>query len=319
MTANDQNDKEGSVHNQWIIGFISTTMILTYGLQSGWMSPTISKLQSKHSPAGRPLTTNEISLVAGLISMTAVTTPIIFGYIADYIGRRKTLIAIVIPQILGFALKLISAHPICLMVSQACCGIAGGGVYCIAPTYIKEIAQDSLRGALGCSAILLQSLGLVIMYAMGAYIEYYTVLWIVIWLPVLNLIALFQIPESPAYLVKTGKVEEATKVMAWLRGVDEDHKDVERDISILQKEIMASENFTEITWMTILSDKASRRALGLSFLCVTLLDMGGNYGIVAYASVILQQAGVTFSPELQALGITSHSHDVRVFTIGNYY
>ncbi|XP_063380403.1 facilitated trehalose transporter Tret1-like [Cydia fagiglandana] len=301
MTANDQNTKNGSVHKQWIIGFISTTMILTYGLQSGWMSPTISTLQSERSPCGRPLTTNEISLVAGLISMTAITTAVIFGYIADYIGRRKTLILIVIPQILGFALKIVSAHPICLMVAQACCGIAGGGVYCVSPTYVKEIAQDSIRGVLGCSGILLQSLGLVIMYAMGAYMEYYTVLWIVVWLPILNLIALFQIPESPAFLVKTGKVEEATKVMAWLRGVEEDHKEVERDITILQNEMMASENLPAVTWKSILSDKVSRRALGLSFLCMTMLDLGGNYGIVAYASVILKQSGVTFSPELQAL------------------
>ncbi|XP_048001419.1 solute carrier family 2, facilitated glucose transporter member 6-like [Leguminivora glycinivorella] len=301
MTAVNTSSKKASVYKQWTVGFIATTSMLTYGLQSGWVSPAIPTLQSENSPAGYPLSNYEISLIASGISVLATFTAVIYGYISDAIGRRWTLVAIVVPQILCFALKLISAHPICLMVSQACAGVAGGGIFTVSPIYIKEIAQDSLRGVMGSSGMFLGILGQLTMYAMGGYMSYYTVLWIVVWLPILNLIALFKIPESPAFLIKKGKVEEATKVMAWLRGVEETDKEVERDISIAKNEIATYENLPAVSWKTILSNKVSRRALFFSFLALTLLDLGGNYAILVYASVILQDSGVTISPELQAL------------------
>ncbi|KAI8423632.1 hypothetical protein MSG28_012693 [Choristoneura fumiferana] len=293
--------KKGTIHRQWIIGFIATITVLTYGLQSGWMSPFIIVLQSENSPSGYSLSNYEISWIASGISVLAIISAVIFSYIADAIGRRYTLIMIAIPQIFGFALKLVSAHPICLFVSQAFCGIAGGGVYCVAPIYIKEISQDSLRGVLGSSGILLQSLGITIMYAMGAYIDYYTVLWIVVWLPILNVVALFKVPESPAFLVKKGQFEEATKVMAWLRGVDIDDKEVERDISLTKTELAMYENLPSVSFKSIFTEKSSRRGLGLSFLMIIMLDLGGNYAILAYASVIIRNAGVTIAPDLQTI------------------
>ncbi|XP_063372162.1 facilitated trehalose transporter Tret1-like [Cydia amplana] len=299
MTAKDT--KEGTIHKQWIIGAIATTPFLTYGLQNGWISPVIGLLQSDLSPSGRPLTTNEISLVASGVSMAAISTAAVFGYLADGIGRRATLMCLVTPQILCFALKLISAHPACLIVAQLCGGIAAGGSFCVAPTYVKEMAQDSIRGYLASSGILLQSMGMLIMYAMAPYLGYYTLLWIVVWLPVLNLVGMFWIPESPAFLVKKGRVEEAIRVMSWLREVDGNHKMLERDISTLKNEMMTNENLPAESWKSILSDKSSRRALCISFLVMTLLAVGGDYGIMAYASVILQHSGVTFAPEVQAL------------------
>lgn len=45
------------------------------------------------------------------------------------------------------------------------------------------------------------------MYAMGSYLEYHTVLWIVLGIPILTVVLILKAPESPAYLVKVGKTE----------------------------------------------------------------------------------------------------------------
>lgn len=73
--------------------------------------------------------------------------------------------------------------------------------------YTKEISQDSIRGLLGSLLMLFQNLGLLVMYAMGAYVEYYTIIWISLASPVLNIVLLLKVPESPAYLVKHGKID----------------------------------------------------------------------------------------------------------------
>lgn len=45
------------------------------------------------------------------------------------------------------------------------------------------------------------------MYAMGSYLEYHTVLWIVLGIPILTVVLILKAPESPAYLVNVGKTE----------------------------------------------------------------------------------------------------------------
>lgn len=73
--------------------------------------------------------------------------------------------------------------------------------------YVKEISQDNIRGLLGSLMILMQNIGILTMYAMGSYLKYHTVLWIVLGIPVLTMVLMLKAPESPAYLVKVGKTD----------------------------------------------------------------------------------------------------------------
>lgn len=73
--------------------------------------------------------------------------------------------------------------------------------------YVKEISQDNIRGLLGSLMILMQNIGILTMYAMGSYLQYHTVLWIVLGIPVLTMVLMLKAPESPAYLVKVGKTD----------------------------------------------------------------------------------------------------------------
>lgn len=86
-------------------------------------------------------------------------------------------------------------------------GASGSGVFTICPTYTKEISSDSIRGAMSSVGMLLQSIGILFMYALGAYLDYYTVLYIGLAIPLLNLLFLLKVPESPPHLVKIGKIE----------------------------------------------------------------------------------------------------------------
>lgn len=64
-----------------------------------------------------------------------------------------------------------------------------------------------MRGILGFTVMLSQNVGLLIMYLMGAYLDYYMVLWILTPVPVLSALMMLLAPESPVYLVKIGEAE----------------------------------------------------------------------------------------------------------------
>lgn len=73
--------------------------------------------------------------------------------------------------------------------------------------YVKEISQPEIRGTLGMLLIMCQNIGILSMYAMGGYLDYHTVLYVVVGLPAVTaLVMAIKGPESPTYLMKIGKV-----------------------------------------------------------------------------------------------------------------
>lgn len=59
------------------------------------------------------------------------------------------------PQ-LGWAVKLMSAHPIALIGARALIGFGSGGGFVVCPLYVKEISEDSIRGMTGTFVIFSQ-------------------------------------------------------------------------------------------------------------------------------------------------------------------
>lgn len=97
-----------------------------------------------------------------------------------------------------------------LLIARCLSGIAAGGAFNIVPLYVKEISQDDLRGTLGILMISSQNIGVLIIYSIGGFLDYHTVIWIVIGVPALAALLMFKAPESPAYLVKVGKLDVST-------------------------------------------------------------------------------------------------------------
>lgn len=63
-----------------------------------------------------------------------------------------------------------------------------------------------MRGVLGTLPMLMQTVGMLIMYIIGAYCNYYTVISIVVGFPIVTALLLVKAPESPDFLVKRGKI-----------------------------------------------------------------------------------------------------------------
>lgn len=73
----------------------------------------------------------------------------------------------------------------------------------VAPMFISEIAETSIRGALGAFFQLHLTVGILFIYAVGSYTHWVTLSTLCAIFPVLLIVAMFIVPESPVYLVKT--------------------------------------------------------------------------------------------------------------------
>lgn len=85
-------------------------------------------------------------------------------------------------------------------------------------TYVAEIAEPSIRGVLLTLAVWTAMLGYFVVYLMGALIEWRTAAAICIICPVLAMIAIFFVPETPYWLLARGRQADAVNSLCWLRG-----------------------------------------------------------------------------------------------------
>lgn len=74
------------------------------GTTFSWTSPVIPKLQGPESPLNQAIEASHISLIASILCIGAALGPFVFGSMADRIGRKRTLVAISFPMIIGFSL-----------------------------------------------------------------------------------------------------------------------------------------------------------------------------------------------------------------------
>lgn len=81
-------------------------------------------------------------------------------------------------------------------------GIATGASCVIAPMFISEIAETSLRGALGAFFQLFLTVGILFDYVVGALVDWRTFTWSCAIFPVLLMVTVFFIPDSPQFLLR---------------------------------------------------------------------------------------------------------------------
>lgn len=68
--------------------------------------------------------------------------------------------------------------------------------------FISEIAETSLRGALGAFFQLFLTVGILYIYVVGAIVHWVTLSWSCLIFPILLIVTVIMIPDSPIYLVK---------------------------------------------------------------------------------------------------------------------
>ncbi|KAM3958161.1 facilitated trehalose transporter Tret1-like [Aphomia sociella] len=251
----------------------------------------------------RPISNESWSWIASVMPIAAAFGTPMYMYLINKFGRKVGIVAIVISQALCWIIKLITTSVPGLLVARMFAGVAAGGCFSVIPMYVKEISHDNIRGLLVSLFGINQNVGIPFMYAMGAYFDYYTVLWVVLWLPLALLIFIIKAPESPAFLVKIGKHEAATSTLASLQGRALTDKAVIQEMEKLKNEDAYCKSLPDISVVTILKNKPWRMGVMLLMALCTIQAINGCFAIATYASSILVISGVTLSAELQSLSI----------------
>lgn len=250
-------------------------------LSIGFSAPSIAKTFGKTVPEA--LQTGTFFFIGMLIGA------FVFGRLADRIGRRPVLMmAVVIDAFAGVA-SAFAPEFAWLLVLRFITGIGVGGTLPVDYTMMAEFLPSDRRGRW---LVLLESfwavgtifLAILALVAVSWGDDAWRVIFFVTGLPALiGVVLRFYIPESPMFLNRNGKSEEARKVLQRVAKVN----GTTAEIPALQPEKQERKSI-----LALFNGGLRRRSFSL-FLAWALISIA-YYGVFVYLPVKLSSEGFAF-------------------------
>ena len=106
---------------------------------------------------------------------------------------------------------------------------------------------------------------------------------------VIFLLLCWLLPESPVWLLKSGRENEAHLTLKWLRGVK---YDIEPEIKELKQIVEQDNNVPGLSIICVITNKSFLKPLSLCCVLFTLQALSGSVLIDFYSADIFKDAGV---------------------------
>jgi putative MFS transporter len=150
----------------------------------------------------------------------AILGAFIWGAIADKIGRRKVFIGTVLNFSLATGLLYFTPDNgwVYLTILRFFVGFGVGGLYCVDLPLVQEFMPTSKRGLIGGLVTCVIPLGTGLGALLAAFMPAaeWRLMFAIGLLPALVvLLVRLWVPESPRWLARQGRVDEARKALAW--------------------------------------------------------------------------------------------------------
>ncbi|MHB1907439.1 MAG: MFS transporter [Nitrososphaerales archaeon] len=208
-------------------------------------------------------TTLEFSLVSSAAIFGAVFGAVIFGNLADKLGRKKLFIIDLVFFVVFGALSAFSQNVLELVVFRFLLGVGIGADYPISASYIAEFVSSKHRGKLAASVFAFQGLG--ILSAVGVSIALVNTgpdawRWMLLSGVFPALIALTlrtRMPETPRWYLSHGEPAKASDVMSKFFGYKVNEEQLNTVVeSVSVRELLLSPYarrvlFTSLAWFLV--------------------------------------------------------------------
>uniref|UniRef100_A0A8D8RC64 Facilitated trehalose transporter Tret1 n=2 Tax=Cacopsylla melanoneura TaxID=428564 RepID=A0A8D8RC64_9HEMI len=209
------------------------------GLGKGYSSPAIASLHSLHIAPNIEVSEQEASWIASL-SLGGAFFGALFGGIAMKFGRRSVLLASAPPLSLSWVGTYLATDTRTMFVTSFVGGFCCAIILTVSQVYIVEISEPEIRGRLSAVLKIVNQTGVLLSFAVGAVLNWRQLAFVVALAPAAFFAAVLALPETPSYLMLSGKHEEAKRSLRWLRA----DTDILHELHSLRNNILVMQTST---------------------------------------------------------------------------
>ncbi|KDP30801.1 hypothetical protein JCGZ_13744 [Jatropha curcas] len=297
--------ENGSVDFGWLPAFphalIASMSNFLFGYHIGVMNGPILSIARELGFEGDPILEG---LVVSIFICGAFIGSISSGSLVDKLGCRRTFQVDAIPLILG-AIISAQAHSLDeILWGRFLVGLGIGVNTVLVPIYISEVAPKKYRGSLGTLSQIGTCLGIITSLFFGILSEtdphwWRTMLYIATVPAVILSVGMQFAVDSPRWLCKVGRLEDAKAVIQNLWGPSEVERAIEDFQSVNKNKSYDDEGSR---WLELLEEPHSRAAFIGGSLFI-LQQFAGINGVLYFSSLTFKDVGITNGASASFVGI----------------
>jgi len=252
---------------------------------------------------------------------TAIIGAAVGGFVNDYYGRRPAILAADAVFAAGAVVMAVAPNPGVLILGRVLVGLGVGAASVSVPLYISEASPAKIRGALVSTNGFMITGGQFLSYLINLAFTKAPGTWR--WMlgvagvpAVVQLVLVLYLPESPRWLYRQNKIDEAVTILERLYPKEE----VESEITALRDSI-ASEDDKNTMWTkvrTLLNSPELRPAVVAGVGLSILQQFVGINTVMYYSPTIVQLAGFASNTTALLLSLITSGLNALGSLLGMY-
>ena len=210
------------------------------------------------------------------------------GQFTDRLGRKSMLVWVALLFVLTSIATALAPSFTVFVIARFLGGIAVGGVSLLSPMYVSEVSPASIRGRMGTLYQFSITAGVLVSYCINYLLrntgpDNWRWMFFTGVIPsAVFFVLILAAPETPRFLVKAGRKQQALQLLERISGADTAHAEFAAIAATLS---------TTPQSLRDLMRPGVRRALGVSACLAVLIHVSGVNTIVDYSPAIFQSAG----------------------------
>eukprot|EP01084_Bolivina_argentea_P165514 287531_1 len=294
--VNDDGTQFDCIHGRrlvYVCATMSSLSSILLGIDVGVMSGA-----KEYMTPDLGLNTVQEELIVGILNVIAAFGALVAGTVADYFGRKPTILLASILFLIGATMMVSSFGFIQMLIGRILTGLGVGCAMMIAPVYTAEIAPPDVRGMLVSLTDIAINLGILLGFAWSEAVDSFVssdsarwriMLGIGIIPPIFIILCLAIMPESPRWLVIKGRKNDSLNI---LQRICESKYEAKELLESISKSVEAHHE-EKPTWRNILfpEHKAMQRVLVIAVMLGICQQISGTEAAVYYTPEILKEAG----------------------------
>uniref|UniRef100_A0A2P2HXB0 Facilitated trehalose transporter Tret1-2 homolog n=1 Tax=Hirondellea gigas TaxID=1518452 RepID=A0A2P2HXB0_9CRUS len=275
-----------------VLAAISVSMgSMAVGFTAGWTSPALVSMDMPNSTIN--VTEDQKSWVGSLMPLSALTGSIVGGYLVEAIGRKMLICVCGPPFILAYLILGSATNVWMLYIGRSIAGVCVGFLTLTLPVYLGETIQAEIRGTLGLLPTTLGNGGILICFLAGAYVNWSVLAYIGAIIPLIFLLMMIFVPETPRWYISKDREEDAYRSLCWLRGTNAD-VDMELQDIIMNHELTASNTSS----LRDLFTRSYFKPFLIALLLMTFQQLSGINAVIFYSVSIFKSFGSTLDSNM---------------------